>query len=510
MLTKTQRLLLSSLIIWPVFYYFFIDTIPQFYWVSVVVFQILFLAALYLNKSDATKLSKKRIAFVIVSMLLSIRLAVYTQATLYPINLFLLIVINGLLYTEEGKKFGRYTYWFSVIMKRRVLYIGSWISSVWRYCNELFGYLWAMFHIPKEKNETIREILIWLVLLGVSLLIIVPLLSAADLWFGALVDGVFWWLRPQNLLSYLWANFWRVVLIVLSVLLWYCVFKHYSAKVNDFEIAPKKEITISELRSKIVFYGLNIVYLIFVIMQFRFLFLGSHETIVSRWFESYASYIHRWFRQLITVACINIWIYKIFESHWKKTRWVISLLILCGCTWVIIMSALLRTSAYIQAYWLTLLRALVIMIAIWFMIVFGYLVVRIYTKKYSLLSVVTSIFMIVRIVFWFINIDASIAKYNINAYLSLPSDYEQNRQEYGSYKKSTVLDMKYLAWLSADAADVLIHAYESWIFWWDNSNEAFNNDYTRKNYLERYAGSSSWYHWNYYSSKAQGYLELYE
>lgn len=501
MLNKTNVLLLLSLTGWIVFYYFFVDTIPQFYGVAVLIFQIVFLLCLYLIKEDTTQVLPKEIVFASVTIVLWIRLSIYTQATMYPINLFLLVVFNWLLFSEQSNTYTPYVYWFGTVLRARLSFIWSLITWLWKYFNEIFIYIWGLFHIPKQKNDLIKEILIGVWILICVLFVIIPLLTSADLWFSALVDWVLWWLNPKTLISYLWSNSWEVIGVVLSVLFWYGILRHYTSKKTDAVLVKRKEIIISQLRSKIIFYGLNFVYLVFVLVQFRFLFFGTHEAIVGRWFDSYASYIHRWFWQLIIVACINVWVYSIFESHGNKKRWILSLITLCACTWIIILSALLRTSAYIQAYWLTFLRSVVILICLWFIIMYGYMVVRVYIQqKYSLVSILLSIFWIVRIIFWFLNIDTTIAKYNINAYTSLPSDYEENWQEYWIYKKSTVLDINYLYSLSADAVEVLTNAYEQWTFLyqgeytWSNSRK-----FVQWKYLERYSYDSQRYHWNYFS-----------
>jgi len=58
-----------------------------------------------------------------------------------------------------------------------------------------------------------------------------------------------------------------------------------------------------------------------------------------------------------------------------------------------------------------------------------------------------------RVIFGYINIDAYIANHNIAAIEDLPADYEENREIYGPFKKSLILDENYIYRLSNDALE---------------------------------------------------------
>ena len=182
----------------------------------------------------------------------------------------------------------------------------------------------------------------------------------------------------------------------------------------------------------------NAVYLMFVIIQFAYLFGGVRLDLPADF--TYSGYARRGFFELIAVTVINFGILMFCLGFTRMDggrgsgflRTLYSLLV--GNTLVMLISAYYRMLLYEEAYGFTYLRVLTQSFMIFLLVLFGIMLFRIWRDGISLAKpfIVTAVaaFVIIN----YVNIDVIIAKNNVDRY------YKTNK-----------IDVAYLSTLSYDA-----------------------------------------------------------
>ncbi|MFA6161715.1 MAG: DUF4173 domain-containing protein [Patescibacteria group bacterium] len=228
----------------------------------------------------------------------------------------------------------------------------------------------------------------------------------------------------------------------------------------------------------VTFLGLiNVLFLIFVGFQFAY-FFGGQDFLVAQGI-TYASYAREGFFQLLFVAgvvfAISWVIYWMTEMHQKWTKILnIALIVETG---VIITSAIMRLSLYIDAYGLTLQRwwamYCIILIGLTLLSVAVFAITKVtysQSSKVAFLGIllVTSVALLVPT-------EKLIAKYNIDRFLSgeKKSFFDRSRHD-----EIVGIDSYYLAHLSSDAVYELVRfANMEWPAWSLFSGPARDREY---------------------------------
>lgn len=131
-----------------------------------------------------------------------------------------------------------------------------------------------------------------LLLLAVLLLLIVPLLMHSDSFFADAIGTIFAWFRfPDWEMGSFMGSLVVIAIASLFFLGLFYTAGHLSK--GEDEGIKLQLFGIAKLRMGIILVGVNLVYLLYVAIQFKYLFFGSHDLIVSMGLESYAAYIHK-------------------------------------------------------------------------------------------------------------------------------------------------------------------------------------------------------------------------
>jgi hypothetical protein len=134
------------------------------------------------------------------------------------------------------------------------------------------------------------------------------------------------------------------------------------------------------------FLALDLLFVSFVIFQFRFLFGGSHHVAQIAGL-TYAQYARGGFFELTAVSALTIPLLIGAQSMIPLgspafKRWFYGLgSVLSGCVIVIIASALVRMNAYVQAYGLTELRLFTTLFVVWIALTLVWLSVSFALRK---------------------------------------------------------------------------------------------------------------------------------
>lgn len=295
-------------------------------------------------------------------------------------------------------------------------------------------------HAKWEGWAVLRGILLALPIIGVFSL----LLASADLVFAERLQFVLDALRLEKLPETLFRLFYVGVLtfIFCGVLI--------QALFPEIDVAPtpKEKKIISPFlgwtESTIILGSVNLLFLFFVILQFRYLFGGElniHETGFT-----YAEYARRGFGELVWVALISLVLIlslntvgkRITEIHQRFFTIMSSFLIVLVL--VILASALQRLILYEQAYGFTRLRTYTYLFIPWLgLLLLTTLVLLMSNQLRGLAPVLFVYLMVFGLIVGGWNVDRWIAHQNIQRAL--------NGEE---------LDGDYLQTLSADAVPELI------------------------------------------------------
>lgn len=373
---------------------------------------------------------------------------------LNPIALFILIVAQTMLLARGGSQ-----PWHR---PRFVLeHVKQWLVTP-------FAHLTAPFHTMADWVNSRRDtskarsvagkIGFGLLLAAPLLFVVILLLASADGIFmswvnklgslfsvGSIGDGINRFIFACCLSIYLFCYLWGLLF--------------QKRKVSDTSVAeltpdgdPKlrpgaEREKFDPISATTVLVCVNIVYVIFAVIQFSYLF-GAAEGLLPEG-TAYAEYARRGFAELVIVALINIGILLVglhfigkgsllFERI-RKTL----LSVLMGCTLVMLISAYSRLSLYEEVYGYTELRLLVHGFMIFLGVLMAVAFIRIWYTRFSLAKVYIALAITSYVIMNFANLDARIAVNNI-----------------ARYEETGKIDMYYLGTLSADAGPALAKLWQ--------------------------------------------------
>lgn len=323
------------------------------------------------------------------------------------------------------------------------LWEGCWASSravgasIWFFFVALFsnllGPLNALAHRSRGKDGRVHGLQGVAAGIGIALgllvILIIPLLASADAMFSQIFSRIFdllAHLRFDRIVTHL-----TIVLIVTPLafsLLWAASHArsnpHASAGEDALPDASSRRIAlrIPAATQVIVLISVDIVYLVFVAVQFINLFGGTESV---HMYGGYAEYARTGFFQLATVGIINACIGLLAaqgaghaQSIGSRAALAIGNVALVLMTAVILASAAMRMNLYIQEYGLTLMRLLTLLGMAFTAVLLAALLVKTFHAKTNFFR----IFMIAGLALWicfnFMNIDKLIVRYNVAQYES--------------------------------------------------------------------------------------------
>ncbi len=306
------------------------------------------------------------------------------------------------------------------------------------------------------ETKVFKQILTGLLISIPLLIIILALLISADTVFAQILEPI-----KEIIMSIFSFKFWTSLYFRILVFSCVCIyFMAFICNILKFDTEPNKNIQTKGIRMEnitvnTVLTVLNIVYLLFSIIQFTYLFMqiGAKENL------DYAIYARRGFFQLMIVTIINFVIILLTNANKRETTKFVSIytkimnLFLIIFTGIMICSSFLRMYLYEQEYGYTFLRLMVYFIlATEFMLIIP-TIAYIFSKKVKLLKSYIVIISIMYALVNFTNVDKTIAKKNVDKYIT--------DTKMGSIEMEAEIDFKYLKKLSIDAIPDIIRLYEN-------------------------------------------------
>lgn len=300
------------------------------------------------------------------------------------------------------------------------------------------GMLFSLRPSTGEGGRGIRSAVLGLLAGAAVLLLVVPLLASADAVFSGLVGDAFSWLEGD---LELWLV--RGLRLLLVGPLAFSLLFGLAHGHGRYLAAPKPgwRPAVSPLSLSCFLALIDSVYLVFVAIQFTYLFGGASSTAM---YGGYAAYARSGFFQLVAVSAVNL-VVVLFCQRLRRdaprSAGVLALqLALLAATLVMLASAAWRMGLYVGCYGLSLLRALTYLGMLAIAALVALVALSLLRPRLPLFRLSLAVVVSLWLVFVFCNPVGRIASFNVDGYLS------------GSIEE---IDVCYLGSLSPDAAPAL-------------------------------------------------------
>ena len=286
--------------------------------------------------------------------------------------------------------------------------------------------------ISYEKKRTIKYVFIGLVIAMPIVGFLIGVLANADIVFN------------DMLIKYCHIDYDFGELIVIGITFLfiyfsaYCTMRFFSKKTIREDVVSRRimepviAITVLSL--------VSVVYLLFSLIQIRYLFIGGGSLPNG---YSYAQYAREGFFQLLGVSILNFLMVLFVNSFFRESRILKALMTLISlCTYIMIASSFIRILMYIEVFHLTLLRLLVLWALTVLSILFAAVIISIFKNGFPLFKCCVVVVSLLYVMLSFAHPDYIIAKYNLS---------------YADTTGSNMVarDCNYLKSLSADAAPII-------------------------------------------------------
>lgn len=281
-----------------------------------------------------------------------------------------------------------------------------------------FGSFKGITHLKywKEQKETKKNNVKYIVtgvLCGIPLVFIVLLmLLSADPIFADVIGNIFQW-------------DWSVDFIKITILFLVVFCGFYGMMYGGMHVSLKEipkwqkkgeavtAITISSM--------IAVIYIVFCLVQIRYLFLGGIWELPEQF--TYAEYARQGFFQLLFVSLINYVMVIAGTYGFKESRVLrFLLLLISGCTYIMLASSFYRMVLYVKVYHLTFLRILVLWFLVVLAILFGILISAMYCKNLNFLKYTVFVAVGSYLIFAFAKPDYWAAFYNTRMQESISYD----------------------------------------------------------------------------------------
>ncbi len=282
-----------------------------------------------------------------------------------------------------------------------------------------------------NKTDNIKKVGKSLLIAVPVILVIIFLLSSADSVFGSIFSD--FTKAISKMLETKTINDFLGRLLVIAV-----TFIYIAGFIIAFAKSKKQEeteestgIKLSDLTIKILLVSLNIIYLLFSVIQIKYLFINAKTTPNF----DYATYARTGFFQLMFVSFINFALLHISKKNIETNKFLKIMLIIF--TMIIVISAAFRMHLYEQKYGYTYLRLFVYFTLVTEMLVLIPILSKLFGLKIDTFKTTIEIVVTMYIILNFININKIIAKNNIDKYLA---DIENESIDYFYLKTRTGTD----------------------------------------------------------------------
>ena len=385
--------------------------------------------------------TNKKLGLLMVASiwLLSASFFLHSNMILYVLNILVIpvmVLIQLVLVTYPlANQWHRWPF-----VQKLILTVGAVIAYVYRFL--INAVKLAARGLEESKSATIRKVLIGVAISFPLLFVIVNLLVSADQQFGNLIGTFPRWLLGLKIEE----EVLRTIAITIYTLAIFGLFQVLKTKQQLPAETPKQKEKMAwdSVISLTVLTLLNIVYLLFVFVQFQYFF---GETLKEGY--TYAEFARRGFFELLFVTMLNLLIISTIVSFVDKAskfttlaiRALLSLLVIFSG--VMLYSAFIRLFMYEEAYGFTFARVLAHSFMVFLLVILCYSFMRIWMERLSLVR----FYIISAIIFYTlvntVQLDTFVVERNIER-----------------YSETGKIDIYYLNSLSYEGVEGLVELYK--------------------------------------------------
>lgn len=387
--------------------------------ISMLIFEIIFNGILFFIFAKKNKIKNKiGILLILPIIILSSTFLIFTNKIFYIANIFIIIILNILMYIILLNK--------KTYLKNSLIYIFEFIINTISNIKLPINYTKREIREHINKNEKyeinkentkklIKSLIIVFFIVGIVLI----LLSSADEIFANLFSGIGNIFKNINIKSIFSFVLRSILVIIIYILILNSIFKIQKENKKEINYLKNKK-ALDKFTVKLLLISLNLIYLIFCFIQVKSLFL--ERTNMNSSFN-YANYARTGFFQLMFVTFINFIIILVTNRNSKKSVKILNVLLVIF-TIIIAISSMYRMYMYSSEYGFTYLRIFVYIILITEIITFIPILIYIFNDKIDFLKWCFIISIIVYCSINYINIENIIVNQNINKEDSSKIDYE--------------------------------------------------------------------------------------
>lgn len=376
-----------------------------------------------------------KLAILISMMLITFTFVLFSNKVLVFFNtIFIISAFTAYAIINANRDVLEDASFFKGIIKRLIPRTFTNFTKPFMFLNELIKNMSRI-----EVNPELSKVLKGIVLALPILVVILILLSSADMIFNYYLSNIFKIFNNFQMFDLI------PHLIIITLVFLYIFGFMWSFKYEGiYKVSKTKPLVSFEALTVMpVLLILNVVYLIFTVIQFSYLYGGGSEVLPLSF--TYAEYARRGFFELVTVTVINFTIIlctikfmkRENEKLEKYNNIFLSLLIIF--TLNMLFSAHYKMSLYENTYGYTYLRVFVHIFMLLLFALFIIALAGIWIKKIPVTKLCIVFSLAMYVVLNYINVDVFIVKRNIEL-----------------YNRTQNLDVNYLSQLSYDTLPYLI------------------------------------------------------
>ncbi|MCI8446918.1 MAG: DUF4173 domain-containing protein [Eubacterium sp.] len=263
----------------------------------------------------------------------------------------------------------------------------------------------AFYQLKRVKyNRGVQAVFIGLACAVPLLTVLGACLMDADAVFGSMMIRFFTGFRvPMHVMHV-------IAMLLFGFFSSYCGIRFLALGTRNADVAESRKF---DPVIALTFTGcIACMYLAFSVIQVVYLFAGNMQLPEGM---TYAEYAHDGFFQLLFVCAVNLCmvllVRKYFLNH-KVLNWM--LILICGCTYIMIASSAYRMILYISTYQLTFLRILVLVVLALLAILMAGVFIFILNPVFPLFRYSMIIVSVIYLGFSFSHVDYFIASYNLS------------------------------------------------------------------------------------------------
>lgn len=256
----------------------------------------------------------------------------------------------------------------------------------------------------RKKSRYLRPVIAGVLIAAGLLIVVLPLLIFSDQIFARFFGGFIRIFR-----------FGEVWGIVLTFLAGFVLIYAFLSGISRMDMKGKEQDAARGANpvTGVTFAGiLAAIYVFYSAIQILFLFLRLDSGLPDG--ITYSQYAHSGFWQLLVVSLINFVTVLICISVFQENRILkILLMVISVCTCIMTLSAAYRMLLYVNAYYLTFLRVLVLwFLGVLLLIMFG-VMWSIYKRDFQLFKYIMVVVAVCYIGLSFSKVDRRVAEYNV-------------------------------------------------------------------------------------------------